>query len=50
MTAKPPATAKPATAHRFIVLEGPIGVGKSTLAKKLAASLEAELVLEQAAA
>jgi deoxyadenosine/deoxycytidine kinase len=50
VTAKPPATAKPATAHRFIVLEGPIGVGKSTLAKKLAASLDAQLVLEQAAA
>lgn len=34
--------------HRFIVLEGPIGVGKTTLATKLAATLGAELVLEQA--
>jgi len=35
--------------HRFIVIEGPIGVGKSSLARKLAASLGAELVLEEAA-
>lgn len=34
--------------HRFIVLEGPIGVGKTTLATKLAESLNAELVLENA--
>jgi deoxyadenosine/deoxycytidine kinase len=34
--------------HRFIVLEGPIGVGKSTLAAKLASSLGGELVLERA--
>jgi deoxyadenosine/deoxycytidine kinase len=34
--------------HRFIVLEGPIGVGKTTLAGKLAESLGAELVLERA--
>lgn len=34
--------------HRFIVLEGPIGVGKTTLAAKLAGTLNAELVLEQA--
>ncbi len=37
-----------ASAHRFIVLEGPIGVGKTSLAIKLAASLGAEQVLEQA--
>jgi deoxyadenosine/deoxycytidine kinase len=37
-----------AFAHRFIVIEGPIGVGKTTLAGKLAATLGAELVLEQA--
>lgn len=35
--------------HRFIVVEGPIGVGKTTLARRLCASLEAEPVLEQAA-
>src|SRR5580658_1049371 len=34
--------------HRFIVIEGPIGVGKTTLAAKLAPSLGAELVLERA--
>jgi deoxyadenosine/deoxycytidine kinase len=37
-----------AATHRFIVLEGPIGVGKTSLAIKLAASLGAEQVLEQA--
>ena len=34
--------------QRFIVLEGPIGVGKSTLAAKLAGTLGAELVQERA--
>jgi deoxyguanosine kinase len=34
--------------HRFIVVEGPIGVGKTTLAAKLAATLSAELILERA--
>lgn len=33
---------------RYIVVEGPIGVGKTSLAKRLAASLNCELVLEQA--
>lgn len=33
----------------FIAVEGPIGVGKTTLAKKLAKSFEAELLLEGAA-
>jgi deoxyadenosine/deoxycytidine kinase len=33
---------------RHIVIEGPIGVGKSSLARRLAASLNAELMLEQA--
>ena len=33
---------------QHIVIEGPIGVGKSTLARKLAARLGAELQLEQA--
>ncbi|MCC7462035.1 MAG: deoxynucleoside kinase [Gammaproteobacteria bacterium] len=35
--------------HRFIVLEGPIGVGKTSLAQRLADVLGAELVLEGAA-
>jgi deoxyadenosine/deoxycytidine kinase len=34
--------------HRFIVLEGPIGVGKTMLASRLAATLMGELVLERA--
>lgn len=33
---------------RFIALEGPIGVGKTSLAKKLAKSFASELILEQA--
>jgi deoxyguanosine kinase len=32
----------------YIVIEGPIGVGKTTLARRLAARLNAELVLEKA--
>lgn len=36
------------TDPRFIVVEGPIGVGKTTLAKRLAESFRAELVLELA--
>jgi deoxyadenosine/deoxycytidine kinase len=39
VTGKPP---------RFIAFEGPIGVGKTSLARKVAASLECELVLERA--
>lgn len=35
-------------AQRYIVVEGPIGVGKTSLVRKLAASLGAETVLEQA--
>ena len=31
---------------KFIVVEGPIGVGKTTLAKKLANSLDSEILLE----
>lgn len=36
------------TPHRFIVLEGPIGVGKTSLASRIATNLGAELLLEQA--
>ena len=35
--------------HQFIVVEGPIGVGKTSLARRLAESLRRQLVLEQAA-
>ncbi len=38
---------KRADAPRFIAVEGPIGVGKTSLAKKLADSLSAEPVLEE---
>ena len=34
--------------QRFVVLEGPIGVGKTTLATKLASTMSAELVLDRA--
>jgi deoxyguanosine kinase len=34
--------------HRFIVLEGPIGVGKTSLATRLAATMTGELLLERA--
>jgi deoxyguanosine kinase len=37
-------------ASRFIVIEGPIGVGKTSLARRLSESLESELLLEQAEA
>ena len=33
---------------RHIAIEGPIGAGKSSLARKLAAHLGADLLLEQA--
>ncbi len=36
------------TAHQFIVVEGPIGVGKTSLVRRLCTSLAAEGVLEQA--
>jgi deoxyadenosine/deoxycytidine kinase len=35
--------------HRHVVIEGPIGVGKTSLARRLAGAHAAELVLEQAA-
>jgi deoxyguanosine kinase len=47
--ARPSSMKTPDTPHQFIVLEGPIGVGKTSLARRLCASLEAEPVLEQAA-
>ncbi|MDY6942700.1 MAG: deoxynucleoside kinase [Pseudomonadota bacterium] len=34
--------------HRYIAIEGPIGVGKTTLARRLADTLQAELLLENA--
>lgn len=34
--------------HRYIVVEGPIGVGKTTLARRLAESLQGRLLLEAA--
>lgn len=37
-----------AEAFRYIVVEGPIGVGKTSLAKKLAIELGGELLLEKA--
>lgn len=37
------------TTHRFIAVEGPIGVGKTSLARRLAESLSAQAVLEEAA-
>ena len=36
------------TAPRYIVVEGPIGAGKTALARRLAESLSAELILEEA--
>ena len=35
--------------HRYIVIEGPIGVGKTSLARRLSESFGSELVLEDAA-
>lgn len=37
------------TTHHFIAVEGPIGVGKTSLARRLCASLSAQGVLEEAA-
>src|SRR5258705_3198104 len=42
-------TASSEPAHKFVVVEGPIGVGKTSLARRLCTSLSAEAVLEQAA-
>lgn len=43
-----PEKAPVATSHRLIVVEGPIGVGKTSLARRLANSFGSELILEQA--
>jgi deoxyguanosine kinase len=43
-------TAPTEPAHKFIVVEGPIGVGKTSLVRRLSSSLGAEAVLEQAGA
>jgi deoxyadenosine/deoxycytidine kinase len=48
MTSGETPTTAPAGPHHFIVVEGPIGVGKTSLATRLAAELGAELLLEQA--
>jgi deoxyadenosine/deoxycytidine kinase len=46
--ANPPRQAGPdVPPQRYIVIEGPIGVGKTSLARRLGETLEAELVLEQ---
>ena len=37
------------TTHRFIAVEGPIGVGKTRLSRRVATSLSAQAVLEEAA-
>ena len=42
------ATPAPASPFRYIVVEGPIGVGKTSLARRLSDSFQAEAVLEQA--
>jgi deoxyguanosine kinase len=43
-----PATPPPALAHRYVAIEGPIGVGKTSLAQRLAQHYGADLVLERA--
>lgn len=40
--------ARDVAASRYIVVEGPIGAGKTALARRLAASLDADLILEEA--
>jgi deoxyadenosine/deoxycytidine kinase len=49
MPTKSTAIEPPKSNKTFIAVEGPIGVGKTTLAKKLANSFQAELLLEGAA-
>jgi len=43
-----PAPPAAAFAHRYVVIEGPIGVGKTSLAQRLASQYGADLVLERA--
>lgn len=50
MSPRPPAAEEAPivqTPHRYVVVEGPIGVGKTSLARRLAASFGSDLVLEQ---
>jgi deoxyguanosine kinase len=47
-TSQPATTGSAEPAHKFVVVEGPIGVGKTSLARRLANSLDAQMVLEQA--
>src|SRR5690349_18419941 len=49
MTATAEGTTAAPGSHRFIVVEGPIGVGKTSLALRLGASFAADVILEQAA-
>ncbi len=44
----PPSAQSAQFAHRYVVIEGPIGVGKTSLARRLAAFRGADLVLERA--
>jgi len=44
----PPSAPSAQFAHRYVVIEGPIGVGKTSLARRLAALRGADLVLERA--
>jgi len=48
MSSRAAARPTPRQIPRFIAVEGPVGAGKTTLARKLAASFGHELVLEQA--
>jgi deoxyguanosine kinase len=47
MSDERPTEPRVSTPHRFVVVEGPIGVGKTSLARRLAASFGSELMLEQ---
>jgi deoxyadenosine/deoxycytidine kinase len=47
MTTEPPAQEIVHAPHRYVAVEGPIGVGKTSLARRLAQSFGSELLLEQ---